>query len=103
MSHSIKVATTNQLQPGQGRLVRAGQYEIALFNVDGNFYAIDNTCSHSRGPLSEGRLAGQKVTCPWHGAQFDVVTGACLREPATADVTSYPVRVEDDTIFVEIQ
>ena len=102
MNHSIKVATTNQLRPGQSRLVRVGKHEIALFNVDGHVYAIDNTCSHSRGPLSEGRLVGHKVTCPWHGAQFDVTTGVCLREPATADVTSYTVRVEDNTIFVEI-
>ena len=102
MSHQIEVAQASQLLPGQARLVRVNHREIALFNVDGVFYAIDNICSHSRGPLVEGRLAGLKVTCPWHGSQFDVTTGKCLREPATAAVASYSVHVEDDIIFVEI-
>ena len=102
MSRWVKVASVDQLSPGQSRVVEMKGREIALFNVNGAFHAIDNTCPHSRGPLAEGRLAGVRVTCPWHGSQFDVTTGKCLREPATADVASYPVRVEDDTIFVEI-
>ena len=102
MSQSIKVAQTNQIPPGLSLLVQAQGRDIALFNVDGRLYAIDNACSHSRGPLAEGRLAGSRVTCPWHGAQFDVTTGRCLREPATTDITCYTLRIDGEAVFVEI-
>lgn len=102
MSRQVKVAETTQLPSGQSRMIEVNNRQIALFNVEGAFYAIDNVCSHSRGPLAEGRLLGATVTCPWHGAQFDVTSGKCLREPATANVMSYVVRVEGVVIFVEI-
>ena len=76
--------------------------KIALFNVDGTFYAIADTCTHKGGPLSEGSFEGNTVTCPWHGANFDVCTGKNLTPPATAKVTSYNVRVEGDEVEVEI-
>jgi len=102
MGQPIKIARTNQILPGQSLLVGVKGREIALFNVDGTMYAIDNVCSHSRGPLAEGRLVGTTVTCPWHGAQFDVTTGHCLREPATTAVACYTVRVDGEAVFVEI-
>ena len=61
----------NEIEPGQARLVDVKGKEIALFNVDGEFFALDNTCTHRGGPLAEGEVAGHKVTCPWHGATFD--------------------------------
>jgi nitrite reductase/ring-hydroxylating ferredoxin subunit len=103
MSEHIKVAHTDQIPPGKGKLVKAKGHEIALFNVDGSFYAISNRCPHSTtGPLAEGRLFGRIVTCPWHGSQFDVTTGEYCGNQAVKAVTTYPVHVEDHTIFVEI-
>lgn len=97
-----KVIETKNLAPGHGTAVEVVGNKIALFNVDGTFYAIADTCTHKGGPLSEGSLEGNTVTCPWHGANFDVCTGKNLTPPATAKVTSYNVRVEGDEVEVEI-
>ena len=102
MGEFVKVATTGVIAPGEGKLVDAGGKKIALFNVDGTFYAIDETCTHRGGPLSEGMLMGKEVTCSWHGAVFDVTTGRVLGAPAPRDVVSYKVRVEGDDIEVEL-
>jgi nitrite reductase/ring-hydroxylating ferredoxin subunit len=102
MSEQVKVAQVDQLPPGKGMLVKVKGREVALFNVAGTFYAISNSCSHSTGPLAEGRLYGSIVTCPWHGAQFDVTTGQNCGLPATKPVTAYPVYAEDSSIFIEI-
>lgn len=102
MSERIKVAQTDQLAPGRSKLIKAKGREIALFNVAGSFYAIGNSCSHSSGPLVEGRLYGNIVTCPWHGAQFDVTTGQVCGGPATKPVNIYPVYIEGNSIFIEI-
>ena len=79
----------------------AGQ-RIAIFNIDGTYYAIGDTCPHRGGPLSEGEVEETTVTCPWHGATFDVKTGSVLGPPAAKGVPSYPVRVEGDAIKVEL-
>ena len=102
MSEFIKVAEVHQVAPGRGMLVKAKGREIALFNVDGNFYAINNSCPHSTGPLAEGRLFGTIITCPWHGSQFDVTTGQHCGGPAVTAVTTYPVRVEGGAVYIEI-
>ena len=102
MGEFVKVATTGVIAPGEGKLVDAAGKKIALFNVDGTFYAIDETCTHRGGPLSEGMLMGKEVTCPWHGAVFDVTTGNVLGAPAPRGVVSYKVRVEGDDIEVEL-
>lgn len=102
MSEYIKVAETHQLSPGRGMRVKARGREIALFNVEGQFYATNNSCPHSTGPLAEGRLSGTIVTCPWHGAQFDVTTGHCHGGPAVTAVATYPVRVEGHSILIEL-
>ncbi|HEY6281434.1 MAG TPA: Rieske 2Fe-2S domain-containing protein, partial [Burkholderiales bacterium] len=80
----------------------AGGKKIALFNVDGDYCAISDTCSHHGGPLSEGELAGKEVTCPWHGAVFDVTTGEVLGPPAMESVACYKVRVSGNSIEIEI-
>lgn len=102
MSERIKVATVNQLGPGQRKLIKVRGKEIVLFNVDGSIYAINNSCPHSTGPLSEGRLFNHIVTCPWHGSQFDIRNGQCYSGPATKDVSSYPVHLEGDAVFIEV-
>src|SRR5690349_13020773 len=75
MSEFVKVARTGDIAPGEGKTVESGGKRIAIFNVDGTLYAIDDTCTHRGGPLSEGVVEGTKVTCPWHGAVFDVTSG----------------------------
>lgn len=102
MSEHVKVAQIDQLSPGKGLLVKVKGREVALFNVDGFYYAISNSCPHSTGPLAEGRLYGQIVTCPWHGAQFDVTTGQLCSGPATTSVITYPVRIEGSSILIEV-
>jgi len=102
MAAFVKVAKSNEIQPGQGKMVEVDGKKIALFSVDGAFYAIDDTCTHRGGPLSEGELDGNEVTCPWHQAVFDVTTGEVLGPPAPEGVSSYNVRVEGGDIEVEI-
>lgn len=97
-----KVADMKNLAPGRGMVVEVAGNKIALFNVDGTCYAIADSCTHRGGPLSEGSLDGSTVTCPLHGAQFDVCTGENLTPPAPAGVTSYNVRVEGDDVEIEI-
>lgn len=102
MGEFIKVAMVGEIDPGEARRVEAGGKRIALFNIDGTFYAIDDTCTHRGGPLSEGMVVGTEVTCPWHGAVFDVTNGSVLGAPAPRDVDRYAVRVEGEDIEVEL-
>jgi nitrite reductase/ring-hydroxylating ferredoxin subunit len=102
MANLIEVAKTNEINPGEGKLIEVEGHEIALFNCDGTYYAIDNTCTHQGGPLCEGDLKGDSVICPWHGAEFDVKTGNVLGPPAEESVKSYRVQVDGDSIKIEI-
>lgn len=97
-----KVAEVKELAPGSGKAVEVSGQRIALFNIGGTVYAIGDTCTHRGGPLSEGTLEGTTVTCPWHGAEFEVTTGKNLAPPAPGAVPSYKVRVEGSDIQVEI-
>ena len=102
MGGFTKIAKSDEIQPGQTRMFEVGGKNIALFNVDGLFYAIDDTCTHRGGPLSDGELDGKEVTCPWHGAVFDVTTGQVLRPPAPRGISSYRTRVVGKDVEVEI-
>ena len=102
MAAFIKVATTSELAPGQAKKVEVNGKTIALFNLGGSYHAIDNTCTHRGGPLSEGDVEGQVVTCPWHGAKFKVTSGEVLGPPARAGVASYPTRITGSDIEVEV-
>ena len=87
----------SDLPPGSALLVG----KVAVFNVGGKLFATQNECTHRQGPLSEGKLEGSTVTCPWHGSQFDVSTGAVLRGPATEPIKTYAVVVEGDVGRIE--
>ena len=102
MAGFLKAARTEDVPAGQGKMVRVGGKHIALFNVEGTYYAIDETCTHKGGPLSHGEVKGNKVTCPWHGATFDVMTGEAVGPPAPIGVSRYNVRVVGDDIEIEI-
>ena len=102
MSGFIKVTTTEALADQQAKLVEVDGHKIALFRVNGAFYALSDTCTHRGGPLSEGDVEGAEVTCPWHGAKFDVRTGAVLGPPASTGVKSYPVKRTGSDIEIEL-
>ncbi len=102
MAGFVKVAKTDEVASGQGKMVEVSGKKVALFNVEGSFYAIDDTCTHRGGPLSEGSLDGKQVTCPLHGAIYDVTSGEVLGPPAPKGVARYNVRVEGENIEVEI-
>jgi 3-phenylpropionate/trans-cinnamate dioxygenase ferredoxin subunit len=101
MADFVKVAKTSEIKPGQARLVDVKGKLIALFNVGGEFFALDNTCTHEEGPLVEGEISGHTVICPWHGATFDVRTGEVLGPPAYEGVARFSVRVTGTDIEVE--
>ncbi|MFQ5895764.1 MAG: Rieske (2Fe-2S) protein [Nitrospinota bacterium] len=95
----VKVATRSEIPPGRGKLVMAHDKPMALFNVEGEFYAINAICPHMGGPLSEGKLTGRVVACPWHGWTFCVDTGL-PDHPGGHSVSAYRVRVEGEDILV---
>ena len=99
MGDFVKVATKSELNSGSAKKVEVNGCEIALFNVDGSFYAIEDVCKHRGGPLSEGSCEEKIVTCPWHGWQYDVTSGACLTNPSVNQI-KYSVKVEGDDILV---
>ena len=102
MRRLVKIAETKDVPPGTAVAVDLEGRAVALFNVDGRFYAIDGTCTHRGGPLSQGELDGTVVTCPLHGARFDVTTGEVLGPPAARGVGRYDVRVEGEDVKIEI-
>ena len=98
----VKVANKKDLPSGKGMAVEVQGKTIALFNVNGEYYAMDDACTHAGGPLSEGTLEGVVVTCPWHGATFDVCSGTVMSQPAFSNVTSYKVIIEGEDIKIEV-
>ena len=102
MAAYVNVARAADLPPGQAMAVTVADKCLALFCVDGAVFAIDDTCTHQGGPLSEGEVKDGIVTCPWHGAQFNVKDGQVLKSPAPKSVSSYPVRITNDAIEVEV-
>jgi len=98
----VKAASKAEVAPGTAKKIEIGGREIALFNLSGNFYAIDDFCPHRGGPLSEGEVAGNVVTCPWHGWEFDVSTGQTPENPQ-AKVGCYRVKVKGEDVFLSVQ
>jgi nitrite reductase/ring-hydroxylating ferredoxin subunit len=96
------VTQLKSLPPGAGKVVSVAGKTLAMFNVDGRIFAVDNRCPHDGAPLAEGSVDGTTLICPWHGAEFDLTCGKVLCPPATEDLKSYPVFVTGDTIEVEI-
>ncbi|HTU71738.1 MAG TPA: Rieske 2Fe-2S domain-containing protein [Candidatus Baltobacteraceae bacterium] len=95
----IRVADVAAVPPGASATVRVGRYEIALFNVNGTVYALENACPHQGGPIAEGWVEGLTVTCPWHAWCFDLRTGN-LTLGDFAFVPRFDVRIEQDGIYL---
>ena len=96
----VKVAQTEELSPGQMKLVEIGDERILLVNLNGEYHAVSEVCTHAFAPLSEGELAGPEVECPLHGSVFNVETGDVLSPPAGEALTVYPVLVEGGNILI---
>lgn len=98
----MKVSEVGRIAPGQVKVVMPRGERIALCNVDGEYYAIDDVCTHDGGSLDQGEVFDDEIECPRHGARFSVKTGAALTLPAVVGVQAYPVKVEGNDILIEI-
>ena len=95
----IRVCSQSELLPGECKIAWDGDVSIAVYNIDGTLYAIEDICTHDGGELASGELHGFEIECPRHGARFDVRTGAVLCPPAYEPVAALPVKVEDGAVF----
>ena len=100
----LTVGPVEELPPGEVKIVRAGELAIGVYNLNGEYYAIEDRCSHDDGPLVEGDWDAERgvVICPRHGATFDICSGRALTLPAYIPVDTFPVRVEDGTVKVDV-
>ena len=100
----LDVGPVEELPPGSVKIVVAGSIAVGVYNLDGEFYAIEDRCSHDDGPLCEGEWDTDEciAICPRHGARFDITTGAALTLPAFQPVDTFPVRLEDGWVRVEV-
>lgn len=97
----VRVGQAGDVPVGEGRVIEADGRTLAVFNVDGTLYALDNACPHRGGPLGDGDLDGRLVACPWHAWRWDVTSGANANNPAVR-VPCFPVTVEAGAIFVDL-
>ena len=97
----VPVARASELSPGAMKWVVIDRKRVVIANVDGTFYALRDSCGHLGAPLSTGTLVGYVIECPLHYACFDARTGKLLSGPVAADVVTYQVRVEGDTVYVK--
>jgi 3-phenylpropionate/trans-cinnamate dioxygenase ferredoxin subunit len=102
MAEWVKVGEVGKPEPGEVKVIMPRGERIALANVDGQYYAIDDVCTHDGGPLGEGEVFDHSIECPRHGARFDVRTGKALSLPAIFPVKAYPVRVDGSDILIEL-
>jgi nitrite reductase/ring-hydroxylating ferredoxin subunit len=98
----IVIANTTDIPNGQMKPINAGGKDIVIANIDGQYYALGRKCTHFGGDLSKGRLEGKVVTCPRHGAKFDVTSGKCVGGPAKKDEPAYEVKVDGTNILIDI-
>jgi 3-phenylpropionate/trans-cinnamate dioxygenase ferredoxin component len=102
MAEWVKVGEIGNLAPGQVKVIVPRGERIALANVDGEYFAIDDVCTHDGGPLDQGEVIGNQIECPRHGARFDVRSGKAVTLPAIFPVKTYPVKVEGNDILLEL-
>jgi 3-phenylpropionate/trans-cinnamate dioxygenase ferredoxin component len=98
----IRVCKVTDIPDPGKRVVEVNGRFVALFHVEGRFFALDDYCTHDGGPLGEGRLQGFTIICPRHGAKFDIRTGRVLSMPAVCDIPAYEVKVEGDDVFLAL-
>ena len=100
----LDVCPLDELPPGSVKIVRAGELAVGVYNLNGELYAIEDRCSHDDGPLAEGDFEPDEgyAVCPRHGAHIDIRTGEALTLPAVLPVETFPVRVDDGMVKVEV-
>lgn len=99
----VAIGKISDFRPGLNKVTIEGQEEIVLANIDGKFYAMKGTCNHQGGPLAEGELEGNVITCPWHGARWDVTTGNLVEFPMELDPEPvYTLTIEGEQLFLEV-
>ncbi len=98
-----EVSDVSELPPGERLYLELDDKPIIIFNVEGEFFAIDDECTHDNGPLGEGQLEDHHIICPRHGARFDIRNGKVLSLPAVKDVGAYPIRVTDGKIEIGVK
>jgi nitrite reductase/ring-hydroxylating ferredoxin subunit len=96
----VKAAESKDIAPSSMKAVDVADEKVCIINIEGNYYAIGNVCTHVGGPLDEGTLEGYEVECPWHGSKFDVRTGEPTKPPARQSVPTYEVKLEGNNILV---
>jgi 3-phenylpropionate/trans-cinnamate dioxygenase ferredoxin subunit len=96
----IPVGSVEDLKEGERLFIEIDQKPIVIINIDGQYYAIGDVCSHDDGPVGEGNLEGYEIICPRHGARFDIRSGKVLALPAFVDIPAYPVRLMGDQIEI---
>ena len=101
MPNFVPVANLEEIPPGTAKIVEVQNVEVALFNLDGTIYALDNMCQHAGGPLGEGKIREDIVICPWHGYRYHIKTGKNVKNPDMT-VACYPVKVEGGKIAVSV-
>ncbi|MFL6646912.1 MAG: non-heme iron oxygenase ferredoxin subunit [Sulfurifustaceae bacterium] len=100
MSDWVDVAATEELRPGTHQVVDVDGAAVAVYNLDGQYYAIEDVCTHDGGTLTGGSVEGEQVICPRHGARFSIKTGAVLAPPAYEPIHAFPLRIQDGRIQV---
>ena len=100
MSDWVTVARIDELAPGQWRSVDVDGAQVAVFNLNGQYFAIEDVCTHDGGQLSGGSVEGAEIVCPRHGARFCIRTGAALTAPAYEATAKFPVRIENGEVQV---
>jgi 3-phenylpropionate/trans-cinnamate dioxygenase ferredoxin subunit len=102
MSRFVAVAKKSEIPEAGAIVVEVEGKRLALINLSGEIYAIDDDCPHEGGPLSEGTISGEEIECPWHRSHFNIKTGRVAMDPATEDVATYKVRLIGDAVEVEV-
>lgn len=97
-----KICSTGDIPAREGRAVQIGDQAVAIFNVNGRFFAVENACPHKGGPLCDGIVSGTAVVCPLHGRRFDLESGMAMRASEPSSVATFPARVEDGIVLVNL-
>ena len=102
MAEWVKVCEVDELAPGEKKQLDLDGLEVAVFNVEGEYYVIEDVCTHDGAPLCHGKFSGEEIACPRHGARFNVKTGAAMCMPAVEPVETYAVKIDGSDILIEV-
>jgi len=103
MAEYTKVAAVDEIAVGKMKAVRVGHTNIVVCRLEDGFYAVADECSHDYAPISTGRVRGDEIVCPRHGARFDARTGKVTAAPAVSNIDGYPTKVEDGHVYVLVE